>query len=38
LFERKEPRDGRTGRVHLADDCIMFREGLEVILASREGL
>jgi DNA-binding NarL/FixJ family response regulator len=27
-----------TVRVHLADDHTMFREGLQAILASREGI
>jgi DNA-binding NarL/FixJ family response regulator len=27
-----------TTRVHLADDHTMFREGLQAILSSREGL
>ena len=33
-----EGRPDMTVRVHLADDLTMFREGLESILASREGM
>jgi DNA-binding NarL/FixJ family response regulator len=38
LFLREEPHAMAALRVHLADDHTMFREGLEAILSSREGI